>query len=177
MEPDQINQVTTLANDFTLNGVDYGIISVIGISVLIGLIRGFVREAISLVTWIIALVLGILYCEQVSEWFHSISMVGIRLLLAFVLIVLSTLIVGGILNYLIGKLINVTKFSVTDRIVGLLFGGARGVVIIALAVLLLGPTSITQNALWHESAFILHFEPIAGWMKNMLPEDFMKRMQ
>src|SRR5690242_17198701 len=101
-----------------INGLDYGILALIMISVLLGILRGFVREAMSLVTWIAAIVLGVLYCDKLSQIFTMISMPGLRIILAFVLIVLCTLIFGGILSYLIGRLIRFTGFGATDRIIG-----------------------------------------------------------
>lgn len=157
-----------------LNEVDYGIISIIGISVLFGVLRGFVREALSLATWVVAAILGTLYCDEVGSLFTSINIVGVRLLLAFILIVLVTLIVGGIISHLISKLIKSTRFGMTDRIIGLLFGFARGFVIIAIAVLMVKPSVIATKEMWKKSVLVPEFEPASVWIKAQLPEDLLK---
>lgn len=157
-----------------LNEIDYGIIGIISVSVLFGLLRGFVREAMSLMTWIVAGILGMLYCDEVGAWFTSISVVGVRLLLAFILIVLVTLIVGGIISHLISKLIKSTKFSITDRIIGILFGLARGVAVIALVVLIVQPSIISKKDIWKASVLVPQFEPASLWIKAQLPEDLLK---
>jgi len=159
-----------------VNWVDYGILSLIGISVLMGIIRGFVREAMSLITWITALVLGVLYCEPLSELFTRISMVGLRLILAFVLIVLTTLIIGGITSHLISRLIKFTGFGVTDRIVGVLFGFARGAVVVAIGIMFALPTPLVKDKLWQESTLIPRFQPLSIWMKDKIPEDLIKKL-
>lgn len=157
-----------------LNEVDYGIIGIIAVSAIFGFLRGFVRESMSLMTWILAGVLGTLYCEEVGALFTSISMVGIRLLLAFILIVLTTLIVGGIVSHLLSKLIKSTKFSITDRIIGILFGLARGVVVIAIVVLMVKPSIISKKEIWKSSMLVSQFEPVSLWIKAQLPEDLLK---
>jgi membrane protein required for colicin V production len=157
-----------------LNEIDYGIITIIGVSVLFGLLRGFVREAMSLMTWIVAGILGTLYCDEVGALFTGISIVGVRLLLAFILIVLVTLIVGGIASHLISKVIKSTKFSITDRIIGILFGLARGVAIIAIIVLIVQPSVVSKKEVWKTSVLVPDFEPTALWIKTKLPEDLLK---
>lgn len=157
-----------------LNEIDYGILGIISVSVLFGLLRGFVREAMSLMTWIVAGILGTLYCDEVGAWFTSISIVGVRLLLAFILIVLVTLIIGGIISHLISKLIKSTKFSITDRIIGILFGLARGVAIIAIVVLIVKPSIIAKKEIWKTSVLVPQFEPASLWIKAQLPEELLK---
>lgn len=157
-----------------LNEIDYGIIGIISVSVLFGLLRGFVREALSLMTWIVAGILGTLYCDEVGAWFTSISIVGVRLLLAFILIVLTTLIAGGIISHLLSKLIKSTKFSITDRIIGVLFGFARGVAIIAIVILIVQPSVVAKKEIWKTSALVPEFEPASSWIKAQLPEDLLK---
>ncbi|HQZ88058.1 MAG TPA: CvpA family protein [Gammaproteobacteria bacterium] len=157
-----------------LNEIDYGIIGIITVSVIFGFLRGFVRESMSLMTWIVAGILGTLYCDEVGAWFTSISIVGVRLLLAFILIVLTTLIVGGIVSHLLSKLIKSTKFSITDRIIGILFGLARGVFVIAIVILMVQPSIISKKEIWKSSVLVSQFEPASLWIKAQLPEDLLK---
>jgi membrane protein required for colicin V production len=159
-----------------INGLDYGIIALLAVSVLMGIIRGFVREAMSLITWVSAVIIAVLYCETVASWFTMVNLLGLRLVLAFVLLILSTLIVGGILSYLVGRLIKFTGFGVTDRIIGTLFGLARGTAAVAIAILLAGPTPFSKDPLWTGSHLIPRFEPVSLWMKDKLPEDLMKKV-
>ncbi len=159
------------------NGLDYAILGIVLASVILGVIRGFVREAISLLTWVVALTLGVVYCEPLSDHFTIVSLSGVRLLLAFVVLVLSTLIVGGIMGYLVSKLIRATGFSATDRIIGTLFGAARGMVMIALVIVVVGPSSMAQKSLWKESQLIPHLSPMAHWLQEKIPEDLLKKIQ
>lgn len=163
-----------LAHD--VNWIDYGILSLVGVSVIMGVFRGFVREALSLVTWITAIALGFLYRENVAEWFvPHISMVGLRILIAFILLVLVILIIGGLLSYLISRLIKFTGFGITDRIVGIMFGLGRGLVIIAIGIMVISPTPFAKDKLWKESRLIPRLEPLSIWLKDRITGDLMKK--
>lgn len=165
-----------MLQDLHFNWVDYGIIGIVSLSILIGMVRGFVREAMSLITWIAALTAGVVYCETAANWFSGISVVGIRLLLAFVLIVLAILVLGGIISHLIGQLIRSTKFSITDRIMGTVFGGARGAAIVAAIILVTSSTFVVNEPLWQASTLIPEFNPLSTWLKEKLPDDLMNKL-
>ena len=136
------------------NWVDYSILAFIGISVILGIWRGFVREAMSLITWVSAITIAIIYFEPLSSHLTMTSMVGLKMLMAFVLLILVTLIIGGILGHLVSKLIKFTGFGATDRIIGTLFGLVRGAVIVAVAVLLAGPTPLSKILYgWNQNSF------------------------
>jgi membrane protein required for colicin V production len=161
----------------TMNWLDFGIIVLIGMSVLMGIIRGFVREAMSLVTWVTAIVIGFTYCEWVANnWLASITMIFLRYLVAFILLALFTLIMGGILSYVISKLINFTGFGVTDRIIGTVFGFARGAAIVAIVILFAGSSPIAKDKIWVESQLVPRLQPLSIWMKERVPEDLMKKL-
>ena len=159
-----------------VNWIDYGILALIGISILMGIIRGFVREAMSLITWITAIILTVLYFQPLSEMFSSrISMVGFRYILAIAIIALSTLIIGGIISHLIARLIKFTGFGATDRFVGVLFGFARGAVVVAAGIMLVLPTPLVKDKLWQESMFIPRIQPLSVWMHSKIPDDLIKK--
>ncbi len=154
-----------------VNWVDIGIITVIALFALIGVIRGFVREALSLLTWVTAMIVGILFYEQISDlFFTSITIVLIRHALAFVLLVLSTLILGGIINYLAGKFVKSTKSNVPDHIMGTFFGAAKGAAIISISVVLVNSFAVLQGVVWRESQLVPRFAPAAQWIESHLPQ-------
>ena len=161
----------------SLNWIDFTIIGIIGFSVLMGLARGFVLEAMSLMTWVAAIIIGVLYCEEMSVWFSAISVTSVRILLTFMLLVLATLIVGGVVSHIIGKLIKSTRFSITDRIIGTLFGFARGTMIVAVLALTIHSSNIArEHGAWKTSTLIPHFEPLALWVKERFPEDIFAKL-
>ena len=98
--------------------IDYAIIAVIAFSSLVSLIRGFVREALSLVTWGCAFFVASHYYTYLSVWFTGFEDELVRNGIAIAVLFIATLIVGAIVNFVIGQLVEKTGLSGTDRVLG-----------------------------------------------------------
>jgi membrane protein required for colicin V production len=160
-----------MMQDFVL--VDYLLLAIIGLSVLIGLWRGFLREFISLATWVAAFVVAFLFAEDAA--LYLVPYIGVpsaRAVLAFGGLFLVTLILGGLINVLIGQLVRSTGLSGTDRLIGFVFGGVRAAALIAVLILLAILTPLPQDPWWQESVLIPYFEPLAMWLRDQLPAEF-----
>lgn len=152
--------------------VDYIILGIIALSAVISLFRGFVKEAFSLFIWISAFWLSWMFFRDLAalliQW---ISLPSARLGISFALIMIVVLIIGGIIGYLLSKLVEHTGLSGTDRLLGVFFGVARGVVIVAILILLAGLTPVPEDPWWKDSLLIGHFQEISVWLRDLLPED------
>jgi membrane protein required for colicin V production len=149
--------------------VDYLILVIILISTLISLLRGFLREVVSLVTWVIGFWVALRFAHQLGDVFSVIHNPSVRVVIGFVILFVVILIIGATINFLIGKIMEKTGAGVTDRILGLIFGLVRGVVIVAVLVIIAGFTRMPQASWWHESRLIPYAESVAGWMRAVLP--------
>ena len=135
--------------------IDWVIIAVLSLSTLISIKRGFVKEALSLVIWISAVVIARLYSAQLATLLVDVvSGTSMRLMAAFGLLFVATLIVGAMINYLIGELVRLTGLSGTDRMFGMIFGLARGLLVLLVGVSLIKLTPLTEDAWWKESRLI-----------------------
>lgn len=160
-----------------LNWIDFLIIGVISFSMIISLIRGFVREALSLAFWIIAFWVAITFAEHVSVYLSSyMSDAPLRMALSFFILFASVLILNVILNMIISRVVDKTGLSGTDRILGAIFGAARGVLLVAVLLLMANLTAIPSSAAWQHSKLVATFSPIETWLKQYVPENLMQKI-
>ncbi|WP_312920088.1 CvpA family protein [Stutzerimonas nitrititolerans] len=153
----------------TFTWVDWAIVAVIVISSLISLKRGFVKEALSLLTWIIAGVVAWMFGGALSHHLAEfISTPSAQVIAACAILFVATLLVGALVNFLIGELVRVTGLSGTDRFLGMVFGAARGGLLIVVLVGLLSLAPVQEDLWWRESALVPHFLLVADWSKNLI---------
>lgn len=156
--------------------LDIVIIGVILLSALISLARGFVREAFSLAIWVLAFWVSWSFFRDLEvplrEWIGSPTA---RLGIAFAILMLVTLAIGGLINYLIIQLVERTGMSGTDRLIGMVFGAARGILLVAVLVLLAGLTPLPGESWWFESTLVGYFEELAFWLRDLLPPELADR--
>ena len=152
--------------------VDYAIIAILVVSAGISVLRGFLREAISLLGWVFAFWLALTFADDVSGLFaRYVSQPSIRHGLAFFTIVVATLIITAFVMYFVRLIVDKTEITGTDRALGIIFGIARGIVIVAILVLLAGLTALPKDPWWRESTFIPHFQVLAVELQSLLPPD------
>jgi membrane protein required for colicin V production len=162
----------------TFTWIDYVIFGLIGLSAIIGLFRGFVREALSLVTWGVAIWVALTFTPLASSYLEPyLDTPSLRQIGAFAGLFIATLIVGAIINSLICLLVRKSGIGGTDRFLGLLFGIARGGLVVAILVLLAGLTPLPEDPWWQESKAMPYFEELAATLRGFLPEDIAKDFQ
>ena len=153
-----------------MNWADYTILVIIAISAVLSLFRGYVKEMLALVAWAAAFWVAFAFADRGAALLAGhIDTPSARLAIAFLVLFLATLLVGGLVNYLAGKLVEKTGLTSTDRMMGLIFGLVRGVAVVAIIVLLAGLTPVPHDPWWRESQLIGHFQQLALWMRGFLP--------
>ncbi|MBU0655924.1 MAG: CvpA family protein [Gammaproteobacteria bacterium] len=153
--------------------LDIGILVLIVLSALIGLIRGFVREALSLATWVAAFGFSILYVKPLSEQLpFAVQSEVVRMGIAFAIIFFGVLVVGAIINHLLSTAVSSIGLGGVDHVLGGAFGVLRGGLIITLLVLLMGVTAYPKQGWWKDSSLMPWFESAANTVKDMIPQDF-----
>lgn len=160
-----------------LNWADYTILGVIGFSTLVSVTRGFVREALSLITWIAAFWIAFHFITPASQLLaHYIESPTLLMLASFGALFIITLLLGGLINYILVQLISATGLSGTDRVLGIVFGGARGVLVITAFLMAAKLTPMPKEDWWKASLLIPYFNPLEVWLHSILPQSVLEHL-
>ena len=154
-----------------MNYLDIVLGGIVVLSALIGLARGLVKEVLSLIAWAVAIYVAWRFAETVAND-HIRKFIDdalISYLAAFGILFLVTLFVVGLLNMIIAQILTSTGLSGFDRFLGMLFGLARGLVIGALVVFVIGLTPLTKESWWLTSRLAPGFESVGAWGWERLP--------
>ncbi len=152
-----------------MNWADWAIIAILALSSGIGLIRGFVKEAFSLVVWVAAVVIAKTFSPQLATLLSNVIQTpSLRELAAFAALFVLTLIVGAMANYLVGALVKMTGLSGTDRLLGVLFGVVRGFIITMLIIVFLPAiVPVDQDAWWQQSRLVGYLLQFESWAREL----------
>lgn len=147
--------------------IDYILLAVALISAAVGLFRGFVKEALSLVTWGVALWFAAKFGAVAGAGLPQIvdSQVA-QLWLGRAVILVAVLIAGGLLGWLLSYLADKTGLTGTDRMIGMIFGMGRGVLLAGLMVIILEATGFNQESWSSDSKLIPYAEPVAEVLRD-----------
>lgn len=151
----------------SLGGVDWFVIVVLSISTLLSLWRGFVREALSLLGWVVAFIVAHLFVDQLAAQLATIiaNMTG-RYIAAYAILFVSTLVLFTLIVHLAVKLVHVTGLTVLDRVLGTVFGFARGVIIILVLAYVVQQLVPPDEQQWlHQSLLMPHLNMLADWVQ------------
>ena len=156
--------------------VDWAIIIIIVISAGISLLRGFVREALSLAGWIIAFFVAKGFYREFSVLLDGhIQTPSLKYGVAWAFLFLLTLTLTGLVNYIIGQLVEKAGLSGMDRIMGMAFGALRGVLVVSLAVITVRTfTPMSEDPWWRQSTLIPHVEIIGNWFYDHFKDSIPK---
>ena len=151
------------------SAVDWAIIAVLGLSILLSLWRGFVREAVSLAGWIAAFVIANMFVGEMATFLQQwIANVTGRYVAAYALLFVGMLLVAGIAGKLSAQVVKVTGLTLLDRLLGTVFGFVRGIIIVLVVVYVLRELAPPQNLLWlDESQLMPHVDILGPWVQAL----------
>ena len=157
--------------------VDYAVLGVVLISILVGVLRGFIKEVFSLAVWAAAFLIAFQYSGDLAMMLENhIELPSARTSLAFAGLFLVILLIGGLITFLVGKLVEKTGLSGTDRLLGGVFGALRGLILILVLMLVAGLTPVPQDPWWQTSRTIQSLIPLAEWSTQFLPDYILEYM-
>ena len=152
--------------------VDFALAGIVALSAVISVLRGFIREALALMGWVAAVWVAFTFTDSLAVLFEQhVTLPSLRMGLSFVLLFAGTLVLSALAVYLVGLLVDKTGLSGTDRMLGVVFGAARGFIIAAILVLLAGLTPMPLDPWWRASVLLPHFQGVAEQLRRLLPEE------
>lgn len=156
----------------SFNWADWTIVAIVGVSCAFSLLRGFVKEALSLVVWMLATFVAVAFHERLAAVFSRwVETPSLQLILAFAALFVITLLIGAIVGKLLGTLIAATGLGGVDRVLGTAFGLARGLLIVlALVIWLPMAMPVKADSWWTGSKLIPHFESSEGFARQAFAE-------
>lgn len=154
-----------------MNWFDFTIIGIIALSSVISLVRGFVKEAISLVIWIAAFLVSRTFHPQLAQLFTQIEDPMLRNATAIGVLFVGTLIVGALINYVISQLVKATGLGGTDKALGMVFGALRGVLIVSALLFAMDTfTTFAESQWWQSSLLVPKFGIVIEWFFEFMKE-------
>ncbi len=134
-----------------MSNLDYIIIGIVLLSSIFGFSRGFVREAFSLASWVTAFLFGFWFGPELASTYSDYLGEGqVGQIIAFLIVLVGTLLVASMLQWGLGQLVSRTGIGSTDRLLGFLFGAARGG-LLATIMLMVGQSFFSHTAMWNDS--------------------------
>jgi membrane protein required for colicin V production len=162
----------------SLGALDIVLLGVLLVSGLLGLWRGFIVEVMSLASWLLAFWAAFAFGDALSAalaaWIDSEAVRGAA---GYVGVFIATLVAGGLVTWLLARIVRGTGLSGTDRTLGFLFGLVRGIAVCSIGVLLLGLTPLPQSPAWAQSSLVGLLQPGAEWLRSWLPPALAERIR
>lgn len=155
----------------TLSSLDYVLLAIVLVSTVVGLFRGIFREAMSLAVWILAVWVAGRYAVAVAPHLAGfVANAHLQIWGARAALLIGVLLAGGIVSWLIATALHSTGLGGTDRIVGMVFGLARGAVLAGLAVITLELAGFNDEPWWRESKLIPYAAPVTNALRKAAEE-------
>ena len=153
-----------------VTGLDFFVLAILALSILLGLVRGGVKEILSLAAWIVAFLVARLFADTASGWLPT-ALVNplLRHWAGFILVFVIVIVIAMLLSSLVSLSFKAIGLGMFDRLLGGIFGALRGVVIVLILVLLAGLTALPKTMFWRHSLFVPYLVRVAGMVQPWLP--------
>ncbi len=154
-----------------MNVTDYLVLAAIAISAIVGAMRGFLREVVALVTWLLALFIAWHFSDLVEPHLGGLLAGSyVKPWAARVIIVVLILLLGAAVGAVMGRFVRLSIFSGMDRFLGLVFGLLRGVVLLGVFVILGQLLRLDGEKWWTRSLLIPYGESVANGLRALVGE-------
>jgi len=160
-----------------MTAFDYAILAIIVLSIGLGWWRGFVYELLSLLGWIAAYFVARLFAPELTDYVPDmVASNAAKTAVAYACLFVATLMVSGIVAWLLSKLVRFAGLGLMDGVAGGVFGLLRGILLVLMLVLLAGLTSLPKKPFWRDAWSSKTLQSVALFTKDFLPENMAKKV-
>ena len=159
-----------------MTGFDFAVMTILLVSLSLGVWRGLVYEVLSLAGWPIAFILSRMYAGEIAP-LMPLMQEAMRVALAYAVVFIAALVAWAVLVWLFAKLVKAIGLGWMDRVLGGLFGALRGVLVILALVWLAGLTNIPEQSFWRGAQTSRAAEDAALLTKAWLPDSIAQRIR
>ena len=162
-----------------MTGFDYVVATLVVASVLLGAWRGVVGEIIALTAWVLAFFAARWWGAEIAQvFFHElITDPALRIVAGWVIVFIGVLILMGLLRLAVRGMLKAFGLGLSDRLLGIVFGLARGLLVVLILVAMGGMTSLPKEMWWREAHFSPPFETAVLASLHWLPPEVSKRIR
>lgn len=155
-----------------MQGADYLLIAIIGASAILGAVRGFIREAVALVTWLLAIWIAWRFSGFLHPYLGGVlETAAEKAWVARGIVLLAVLLLGSIVGHVLAWLSHTAAgLGVIDRVFGFVFGVTRGVVLVGFAALLGLTLKLEHQPWWTSSQYMPYAVHVASWIESFAGE-------
>jgi len=158
-----------------LNIADYLVIATVVLSAIVGAVRGFLREAIALCAWIVALFVAWHFSDMIEPHLGGLLAAHyVRPWAARAIIVALILLFGSALAAIVGHYARLSIFGGIDRFLGFIFGAVRGVVLIGVFVILGQLLKLDGEVWWRHSMLLPYGNSVANGLRVLVGADTLR---
>ena len=156
-----------------ISAVDWIFLMILVASLLLGAWRGLVYEMLSLLSWIAAFALAQWLALDAAGWLPLGSLPEqVRYAAGFLLVFIAALFVGGMIAFLMQRVVSSVGLRPIDRVSGAVFGALRGVVLLMAVTVVADMTPVHSSDAWEEADGPLWAAQLFGRLKSVLPSEF-----
>jgi len=161
-----------------MTSFDYIVLAIIGVSVIVSLTRGAVKEMLAIVGWVVGFYVAKTYSPLLAVLLpEDIPTEALKSLIAFLILLVTVLFVNGLISTVISSAASKAGLGLLNRIAGMAFGFAKGLLIVCVLVLLAGLTSLPKERVWTEAMLSPPLEMLVESIVPWLPESIAKHVK
>jgi membrane protein required for colicin V production len=155
--------------------VDWVFLGLLMLSLLVGAVRGLVHEILSLLAWVVGFVMAQAFAPAVGA---MLPITGasemIRYAAGFLVVFIAFMLASGLMSFVLKKALSSVGLRPVDRVLGSIFGGLRGVLLVWAATLVIGMTPLQTSDWWKSSTAVSWSVLSLQRVKPLLPAEFAK---